>query len=190
MLKKVVAFVDGENLVFRYQAMLRAGRVANPKAEVQHEPDCFVWCRRMTLWTHMDLFRVNYYTSVVGDEDRVNAVAARISQTEFLCSGGMAGNHASGHAHLIPRVHKKPKQSNKNKVVDVDITMDVMRAALTTPIDAIYLLSGDGDYAPLVREVVRATSKQVYVAAFSDGLAESLKSCAEHFIDLDKMFFK
>jgi len=187
VIKKVVAFVDGENLVLAYQSMCKAGR--RPKPGISHEQDCFVWHDSMTLWTLMDLIRVSYYTSVVGDDDRVNAVATRISSTVFSCSGAHL-SHITGQAKIIPRVHKKPKQSHKTKVVDVDITMDVMRAALTMPVDGIFLLSGDGDYIPLVREVVRATNKQVYIGAFSNGLAQPLRNCAEQFVDLDPMFFE
>ncbi len=70
----------------------------------------------------------------------------------------------------------------------MDITIDVMRAALTMPIDGIFLLSGDGDYLQLVREVARS-SKQIYVGAFSSGLSEPLKTSVESFVDLDPMFF-
>lgn len=187
MIKKVIAFVDGENLVFAYQSMLKMGKA--PKLGVIHEKDCFVWHDEMTLGKLMDLLRVNYYTSVVGDDVKVNEIATRISGTEFRCSE-VSLRHITGRAKLIPRIHKKPSQSRKTKVVDVDITMDVMRAALTMPVDGIFLLSGDGDYLPLVREVARATSKQVYVGAFSDGLADALKHCAEEFIDLDPFFFE
>jgi uncharacterized LabA/DUF88 family protein len=183
MVKKVLAFVDGENLVFRYQAMVNNSRM--PHADVVHVKDAFVWSPRVTLWSEMDLFRVTYYTSVVGNQEKVDEIERRISSTKFECK--MAGY--TGTAQIIPRVHKKPANSNKTKVVDVDITMDVMRAALETPVDAIYLLTGDGDYLPLVREITRRTSKQVYLGAFSSGLAKCLPTSVEAFNDLDPWFF-
>jgi len=184
VLKKVVAFVDGENLIFRYQAILDAGRIARP--DVIYIRDSFVWSPRVTQWTLMDLVRVSYYTSVVGDEQKVAEVSRRISQTRFESSSA----EYSGAAQIIPRVHKKPNNTQKTKVVDVAITMDVMRTALEMPVDGIYLLSGDADYLPLVREITRTTAKQVYVAAFSSGLAEDLRYAAEQFIDLDPLFFE
>jgi uncharacterized LabA/DUF88 family protein len=187
MIKKVVAFVDGENLVLRYQDMLKVGHA--PKETVVHEPDSFVWSPDVTLWTDMDLVRVIYYTSVVGDSDRVAAVERRISGTQFRSRANSAGVGYSGHAQIIPRVHKKAANSRKTKVVDVDITMDVMRMALQLPMEGIFLLTGDGDYLPLLREVTRSTSKQVYLGAFSSGLAEELRSSVEVFVDLDAMFF-
>lgn len=184
MVKKVVAFADGENLVFRYQEMVDAGRAARPT--VIHVRDSFVWAPRITLWSDMDLIRVSYYTSIVGTDQTVTDVAHRISETRYRCRA----SGQEGIAQLIPRVHKKPAASRKTKVVDVDITMDVMRAALEMPVDAILLLSGDGDYLPLVREITRTTSKQVYVAAFSSGLAEGLRDSVEAFVDLDPLFLE
>jgi uncharacterized LabA/DUF88 family protein len=186
MVKKVLAFVDGENLVCRYQAMLSSGRT--PRAEVVHETNAFVWSPQVTLWSDMDLFRVTYYTSVVGDEPKVAEIERRLAGTHFECR--IASSGYSGIAQIIPRVHKKPASSPKTKVVDVDITMDVMRTALETPVDGIYLLTGDGDYLPLVREITRRTSKQVYLGAFSSGLAKGLCTSVEVFIDLDPMFFQ
>lgn len=183
MLKKVLAFADGENLVCRYQAMLDQGKV--PKPEVVHERNSFVWHPEITRWSVLDLIRVSYYTSVVGDVDAVSKLETLIGSTAFLCEGvgGLVGT-----ATLIPRVHKKSKSSNKTKVVDVDVTMDIVRAALTMPIDGIFLLSGDGDYLPLVRELTRS-SKQVYLAAFSSGLAPCLRNSVDSFVDLDRICF-
>lgn len=183
MLKKVIAFIDGENLTFRYEAMLAEGR--KPQPDVIHEPSSFVWSPKLTLWSHFDLIRVHYFTSAVGDDDRVTQLQRRISTTEFICEGaGFRGN-----SKLIPRVHKKSAASRKTKVVDVELTMDVMRAALTMPVDGIYLLSGDGDYLPLLREVTRS-SKQLYTGAFSSGMAEGIRHMGEAFVDLDQLFFE
>jgi uncharacterized LabA/DUF88 family protein len=183
MLKKVVAFMDGENLVGRFQDMVTLG--ATPKSDVVHDQDSFVWHNDMTRWSDLDVIRVSYYTSVVGDEAKVAAVESKIGSTYFECRSA----NMIGRAKLIPRVHKKAAKSNKTKVVDVDITMDVMRATLTMPVDAIFLASGDRDYLPLLREVAKS-SKQVYLAAFSSGLGSGLRSSVEEFVDLDKIFFK
>ncbi len=153
--------------------------------EVVYVRDSFVWSPKITTFSVMDLFRVSYYTSVVGDDNRVSEVTRRIGETTFTCTGG----GFKGTASLIPRVQKKRAASQKTKVVDVSITMDVMRAALTMPIDAIFLLTGDSDYRPLIAEIVRSTSKQVYLGAFSSGLADQLRTGMEIFLDLDPLFF-
>lgn len=183
MIKKVIAFVDGENLSCRYQEMIRSGRT--PVDGVVHIEDSFIWVHSITTtWTEFDLIRVLYYTSVVGAEDRVSEISAKIGATIFkTLAGGTIGK-----AQIIPVVHKKPGNSRKSKVIDIGLTIDVMRAALTMPIDGIWILSGDGDYLQLVREVTRS-SKQIYVGAFSSGLSPALKTSVEAFIDLDAMFF-
>jgi len=183
MIKSVLAFVDGENLTLRYQEMRASGRA--PCDEVIHEQDCFVWVPTITRWTQMNLIRVLYYTSVVGDDDKVAGVVGKIGQTQYMC----VGDGTIGTATLIPRVHKKPSNTKKSKVVDVELTIDVMRAALTMPIDGIFLLSGDGDYLQLVKEVTRS-SKQIYVGAFSSGLGNGLRNNVENFVDLDRFFFR
>jgi uncharacterized LabA/DUF88 family protein len=120
--------------------MKKGGRV--PRPEVVHVLDAFVWVPQLTKWTIMDLIRVRYYTSAVGDAVKVAAIEEKIANTRFECSG----KDYAGNAKLIPRVHHKRANSKKTKVVDIDIAIDVMRATVEMPIDAIYLLSGDGDY--------------------------------------------
>jgi uncharacterized LabA/DUF88 family protein len=189
MPNKVITFVDGENIVFRYQSMRDAGWVPRTP-ELAHEPDCFLWLPAMSTHLKMNVVRVNYYTSVVGDDKRLAEVAEKISNVRYHWQAGFPGaTMDAGHGQLIPRIHKKAKQRHKSRAVDIHITMDLMRAALTMPIDAVCIVSGDGDYLQLVNDVVRGSSKQVIVAAFSDGLAEPLKSCADGFVDLDPMFF-
>jgi uncharacterized LabA/DUF88 family protein len=181
MLKKVLAFADGENLVFRYQELLAQGKL--PKPDVVHVKNQFVWHPKVTTWSMFDLIRVSYYTSMVGDDVAHLALESRISDTWFECRG----IDIIGGAALIPKVHRKSARSKKTKVVDVDITIDVMRA-LAMPVDGILLLSGDGDYLPLIREATRS-SKQIYLGAFSSGLAPSLKNSVDIFVDLDDFFF-
>jgi len=55
-------------------------------------------------------------------------------------------------------------------------------------IDVVYLVSGDGDYMPVLQEAVRM-GKQVYVAAFSSGFNESLVTIADEFRSLDTIYF-
>lgn len=63
-----------------------------------------------------------------------------------------------------------------------------MRAALSTPVDVICLISGDGDYLPLIQEVTR-TGKRIYVAALSSGLNPQLIRSVDSFLNLDPLFF-
>jgi uncharacterized LabA/DUF88 family protein len=184
MIKKVIAFIDGENLVMRFQDMVESGRV--PKAGVVHVKDRFVWSSGMTLWTRMDLIRVNYYACVVGTHEDMELISQQIGNTTFTCQGEI---YLSGTARLLPHVHKKPSKSQKTKVVDIHLTVDAMRATSSMPVDGIFLASGDGDYAELLAEVGRS-GKQAYLAAFSSGLEGRLKTRVEQFVDLDQVFFE
>ena len=45
-------------------------------------------------------------------------------------------------------------------------------------------MTGDGDYIPLIQEIMRQ-GKQVIVGALSNGLNPKLRVVADNFIDLD-----
>lgn len=64
---------------------------------------------------------------------------------------------------------------------DVGITVDAIR--LSPSLDAIILVSGDGDYVPLV-EYLRNQGKQVEVAAFGGTTSKILTETVDDFIDL------
>jgi uncharacterized LabA/DUF88 family protein len=51
------------------------------------------------------------------------------------------------------------------------------------------LVTGDGDFLPIIKEAIRH-GKQVYLAAFSTGLNKKLLNHVDHFIDLDKVYFE
>ncbi len=65
----------------------------------------------------------------------------------------------------------------------------MLRYSQNPQIDVLLLLSGDGDYVPLIEEASR-NGKQVWVAAFSDGLNSRIPLIVDEFIDLDEIFFK
>jgi len=66
---------------------------------------------------------------------------------------------------------------------DVGITVDAIR--LSPSLDTIVLVSGDGDYVPLV-EYLRNQGKQVEVMAFGDTTSSRLIEAADDFIDLSQ----
>jgi uncharacterized LabA/DUF88 family protein len=63
-----------------------------------------------------------------------------------------------------------------------------MRFAFTDEIDRVYLASGDGDYLPLIEEVMRR-GKQIELLAFSSGLNYTLPYSVDSFNELDIVFF-
>ena len=64
---------------------------------------------------------------------------------------------------------------------DVGIAVDTIR--ISPNLDAIVLVSGDGDYLPLI-EYLRNQGKQVEVIAFGSTTSAKLKEAADDFIDL------
>ena len=66
---------------------------------------------------------------------------------------------------------------------DVGLAVDAIR--LAPSLDAIVVVSGDGDYLPLV-EYLQATGKQVEVLAFGETSSSRLVEQADDYIDLSK----
>ena len=159
-----------------------------PQQDVVHEQDVFVWHPKITRNADFQLVkvvRVCYYTSVVGDEQQVIEVKRKLARIQFDTMadyGGMSGQ-------IGPVVFKKPSKSQKTRNIDVQIVIDVMRFAFTDEIDRVYLASGDGDYLPLIQEVMRC-GKQVDLLAFSSGLNNALPYSVDNFFNLDPVFFR
>ena len=78
--------------------------------------------------------------------------------------------------------------TKKTKLVDITLAIDALRHTHSNHVDRIVLYSGDGDYVPLVKEIMRA-GKQVVVGALSSGLNPEMRLVADQFIDLDEWFF-
>ncbi len=182
-----VGFADGENLVMRFQAMLEAGAI--PKDNVVHDRDCFVWHEGITRFSMFDFIRINYYTSTTGDVPRVDALKDRITEVEYSFSYTHDTGAPDGTANLVPQVFHKPSKNSKTRNVDLQISIDVLRAAHLPATDIIFILSGDGDYIPLIQEAARY-GKEIWLAAFSSGLHPKLRHHADVFLSLDDIFFK
>ncbi|WP_340123767.1 NYN domain-containing protein [Methylobacter svalbardensis] len=180
--RRVMMFVDGENLVFRYQEMLRQGRI--PQADITHKSDVYVWSPKTVLLNgYFEVERATFYTYTTGDNTAVDIVSSEIKGLRFdLHSDSMLPRT------LSPRVFWKARSSN-GKGVDIQMTIDILTHAYRDNYDILYLVSGDGDYKPVLEEVVRS-GKQVYVAALSSGLNPALCLSSDEFFDLDRVYFE
>lgn len=67
---------------------------------------------------------------------------------------------------------------------DVGIAMDTIE--LANKLDTIILVSGDGDFVPLVQHLRRAIGCRIEVMAFGKSTSTKLKEEADEFTDLDK----
>lgn len=181
--RRTMIFVDGENLVFRFQNMLKNGWVPRTD-DFTHLKDTIVWHSSFSQGVTMhEILRATYYTYVVGDTQRVEAVESQIRNLDFT-------RHRNSilPTQLTPRVFKKENKSAKAKGVDVAMVVDIMGHVHADNLDTVLLLSGDGDYLPLITEIQRA-GKHCYVSAFSDGLNPKLRTVADSFYCLDGTTF-
>jgi uncharacterized LabA/DUF88 family protein len=66
---------------------------------------------------------------------------------------------------------------------DIGIAMDMIE--LAPRLDTLVLVSGDGDFVPLVEHLQRALGCRVEVIAFGKSASGKLKDAADEFTDLD-----
>ncbi|MBI5391688.1 NYN domain-containing protein [Candidatus Woesearchaeota archaeon] len=66
---------------------------------------------------------------------------------------------------------------------DTGIAMDMIE--LAPKLDALILVSGDGDFIPLVEHLRRALGCRVEVMAFGKSTSSKLREAADDFVDLD-----
>jgi uncharacterized LabA/DUF88 family protein len=175
---RLMGFVDGENLVARYQAMLKEGFV--PRDDMCHVPDALVWYPAFTqLAGYHEILRVTYYTSVVGDEQRQAGLKQQIRALTFSKhSASMLPNN------VTPCVFKRDASTRRSKGVDIQLCVDALTHVHRRNVDAILLLTGDGDYIPLIDEVLR-NGIQVFLSAFSSGLNPQLRDRVDALYELD-----
>jgi len=67
---------------------------------------------------------------------------------------------------------------------DVGLAVDAIR--LSPSLDAIVIVSGDGDYLPLVEYLQKSSGKQVEVAAFGETSSSRLIDHVDDFLDLSE----
>jgi uncharacterized LabA/DUF88 family protein len=117
--------------------------------------------------------RAYYYTSTVGDADKIRSVKQALWDIGFQ-----------------PEVFKKPKQQDRTKGVDIALATDLLGNAYRDNYDAAVLVAGDGDYVPLVEEVKRL-GKVVHVCFFREkgrGLSPDLRLASDPFWALEQGF--
>lgn len=182
---KTIVLVDGENLILRYESLCRSGRI--PKDDVVHRAGDFVWHPGICKVYALDILRVSFYSTFVGDDKALEEFKEFISNVKYQYSSTTAENVGSG--TINPHIFKKSKRATKTKSVDINISIDALRNAYQRNAYRIILCSGDGDYLPLINEIMHQGTI-VHVAAFSKGCHPSMKYAADDFTNLDEVFFK
>ncbi len=178
---RMMIFIDGENMVLRYQHLLNKG--SNPKTDVVHEHDVYVWKKEAISHEGHEIIRATLYTSLSGDNSRIEHVEREIKQLNFD-----KYSHSFKPNHLTPCIFKKVRKTDKAKGVDIKLTIDILHHLYNDNFDSAYLITGDGDYIPIIEEVIR-NGKNIFLAAFSIGLSKRLPILVDKYIDLDNIFF-
>jgi len=179
---KTLILIDGENLLVRYEAMLKKG--SKPNGVVVHRPGEFVWSPTITRHAHMEVIRVSYYTTYVCDDKQFEDLKNEIASENY----DFRTTDSDGVGAIVPHVYKKQARGTTTKSVDINICIDALRHTYNKTIDKLILVSGDGDYVPLIQEVMRQ-GVRVTVGALSNGCHPPLKNVPDDFIDYDKIFF-
>jgi len=73
------------------------------------------------------------------------------------------------------------------KKADWDVGMAVDAIRMANFLDVIILVTGDGDFVPLVEYLKWGLGREVEVAAFGRSASAKLKEVADFFIDLEKI---
>jgi uncharacterized LabA/DUF88 family protein len=163
---RAMVFVDGENLSIRYGEALRE-RNQSPADGTVYVGGVLVWRPDWRLSNGMPMVvRSYYYTSSLGGEEK------RLEAERQLKAAGI----------LAPRVYSRV--GNRSKRVDVALCTDMLTHSSQRHFDVAVLITGDGDFIPLV-QAVQSQGISVQVWALSNGLSEKLRLAADKFIDLD-----
>ena len=73
------------------------------------------------------------------------------------------------------------------KKADWDVGMAVDAIRMSDLIDVVILVTGDGDFVPLVEYLKWGKGRTVEVAAFSRSASAKIKEAADEFIELEKI---
>ena len=189
----MMIFIDGENLLLRYEAMREErGEPSGPRdalnlgasPQVTYVPGRYVW-HPLTAAVHgHEIIRATYYTHVVGDVNKVKEINTALAALHFDKHWASESPHT-----LTPWIFHKKKDSKKEKTVDVKMTVDILTHVHHDNVDSVYLVTGDGDFLPVIKEAVHS-GKNVYLAALSSGLHPDLKNYVDDFRDLDPLYFR
>ena len=141
-----------------------------------------------------------YLVSVVGDEEKILSISNKIKELEYhyksepIVTGVTV--RLNGYVHrdtytgnVFPRVFKKAQRQVRSKGVDLSIAIDMLNYASLGNVDSLYLVSGDGDFIPLIQAVI-PKGVQVNLLALSDGLKPELPISVDEFECIDNRLFK
>lgn len=130
--------------------------------------------------------RVNYgelVTELVGDRKLVRALGYVVKSSHD--TGEDSFFDALEKAGVELRMKEIQIFSSGEKKADWDVGMAVDAIRMASLLDVIILVTGDGDFVPLVEYLQMGLGRGVEVAAFGKTGSAALKNAADTFYDLD-----
>lgn len=125
----------------------------------------------------------NLLEAAVGDRKLVRAIAYGITTAEGMEEKFIEALKKSGYDVKTKDLQVFPDGSRKGDW-DVGIAMDAVK--LSRSLDAIVLVSGDGDYLPVVEYLQNTTGCRVEVVAFAESASQKLIERSDDFLNLSE----
>lgn len=132
--------------------------------------------------------RVNFQElikTLLGNRHLIRAVAYVVKSETAL--GEKSFFEALKKTGLELRIKDLQIYSSGAKKADWDVGMAVDAIRMANSLDVVILVTGDGDFVPLVEYLKWGLGRQVEVAAFSRTTSGRLKESAEKFIELENV---
>lgn len=132
--------------------------------------------------------RVNYKVlmeSVVGDRKLIRALAYVVRSDP--ATGEETFFEALEKEGIELRLKDIQVFSSGAKKADWDVGMAVDSIRMATLADVVVLVTGDGDFVPLVEYLKWGLGRSVEVAAFGRTSSARLREAADHFYDLEEI---
>ncbi len=141
---------------------------------------------------HLHGSRVNFRELIrmaVGDRFLVRALAYVVKSEGIVPDAEVRGEasffEALKQAGLELRLKDLQIYAGGAKKADWDVGLAVDAIRLAPALDTVVLVTGDGDFVPLVEYLRWGLGKQVEVVAFGKATSNRLREVTDRFIDLD-----
>lgn len=132
--------------------------------------------------------RVNFrelLRAAVGRRKIIRAVAYVVKSDTAL--GEESFFEALRQAGLELRTKDLQIYADGSKKADWDVGLAVDAIRMAEGLDVVVLVTGDGDFVPLVEYLKWGLGKQVEVAAFRKSASVRLREAADHFLDIEEI---
>lgn len=166
---RIMLFVDGENLACSYGRFLKDHKITCHEWN-KYWPGHFLWRKNFATRAYCpSVWRTYYYTSVVGDTDKLQ---------ELVDTAKSCGIEA-------PRIFSKVKNEPR-KQVDIQLTTDLLLNAVRRNFDVAIVVTQDQDFVPVIQAV--QLEGRLVVLWHMGELSQKLKSVADFDYDVSGIF--